>query len=185
MKPLYRGLILAALQLALVLSLGGKFLYDRATRPRVWARTANYDPDLPIRGRYVSLRVEVTIEGFSLPDPKYGSRYEWSRYEYRAPVRLAVKDDKLIAVPSSENDAGAGVYAAPRTQYVQGRLTTSQELYVDEPVAFFIPEHAANPASLNPGEELWVEVTVPKKGPPRPIRLGIKQNGVLSPLHLE
>jgi len=29
-----------------------------------------------------------------------------------------------------------------------------------------------------------VEVTVPAKGPPRPIRLGIKKDGVLNPLQL-
>jgi hypothetical protein len=180
MKPLYRGLILAALQLALVLSLGGKFLYDRATRPRVWARTANFDPDLPIRGRYVSLRVEVAPEGFSANDPKYGNQYV-----YRVPVRLAAKDDKLTAIAISEEDTSASVYVTPTAQYIQGRMTNSHAFYIDEPVAFFIPEHAPNPAALKPGEELWVEVTVPKKGPPRPIRLGLKKDGVLTPLHLE
>jgi len=185
MKPLYKGLILAALQVALVASLGGKLLYDRATRPRVWARTANYDPDLPIRGRYVSLRVEVTPEGFNAKNqgekthigPDYGNR---------RPVTLEVKGDKLVAVLSNE-DEDTGVFAAPSIRYVPGKNTTvaSEELYVDEPVAFFIPEHANNPARLNPGEELWVEVTVPKKGPPRPLRLGIKKDGILTPLHLE
>jgi len=72
-------------------------------------------------------------------------------------------------------------------RYMPGKNTTvaSEKLYVNEPVAFFIPEHANNPARLNPGEELWVEVTVPKKGPPRPLRLGIKKDGILTPLHLE
>jgi hypothetical protein len=40
-----------------------------------------------------------------------------------------------------------------------------------EPVAFFLPEHAADPSRLSPGKELWVEVSVPRKGPPRPIQL--------------
>jgi hypothetical protein len=35
-----KGLLLAALQLALVLSLGGKLLFDRMTRPRVWVLAA-------------------------------------------------------------------------------------------------------------------------------------------------
>jgi hypothetical protein len=36
------------------------------------------------------------------------------------------------------------------------------------------------------GEELWVEVTIPKKGPPRPIRLGVKKgDGAIIPLALK
>ena len=59
MNPrLKKGLIVAALHLAIVGSLGAKLLVDRATRPRVWARTAPIDPDDPLRGRYVRLRVE-------------------------------------------------------------------------------------------------------------------------------
>ena len=53
-----KGLTVAAIHLAMVGSLGGKLLIDRATRPRVWARTAPIDPNLPIRGRYVRLRIE-------------------------------------------------------------------------------------------------------------------------------
>ena len=52
-----KGLAVAALHVAIVASLGAKLLADRATRPRVWARTAPFDPNLPIRGRYVRLRV--------------------------------------------------------------------------------------------------------------------------------
>jgi hypothetical protein len=55
---------------------------------------------------------------------------------------------------------------------------------VTEPVAFFIPEHVSDPSRRPPGEELWVEVSVPAKGPPRPIRLGVKKDGVLTPLEL-
>lgn len=184
MKPLYKGLIVATLQIALVASLGGKLLYDRATRPRVWARTANYDPDLPIRGRYVSLSIEVTPEGFSASDQQNGKgQYEYD-YRYQKPVKLEVRDDKLVAVLSKDREE-TNVYASPRTRYVQGKAVISQEVYIDEPVAFFIPEHAPNPAWLNRGEELWVEVTVPRKGPPRPIRLGIKKDGVLKPLNLD
>jgi hypothetical protein len=46
---------------------------------------------------------------------------------------------------------------------------------LDKRVAFFISEHIPDPSRRQPGEELWVEVTIPKKGPPRPIRLGVKQ----------
>jgi hypothetical protein len=55
-----------------------------------------------------------------------------------------------------------------------------------ERVAVFIPGHVPDPSLRRPGEELWVEVTVPKKGPPRPIRLGIKKgDGPIVPLEFE
>jgi hypothetical protein len=55
---------------------------------------------------------------------------------------------------------------------------------VEGPVLVFISEHADVPI-LKPHEEMRVEVTVPAKGPPRPIRLGIKKDGVLTPLQLK
>ena len=59
MSPRVRkGLIVAALHLALVASLGAKMLADRAIRPRVWARVVPFDPNLPIRGRYVRMAIE-------------------------------------------------------------------------------------------------------------------------------
>ena len=48
MSATHKGLLLAALQIALVLSLGGKLLYDRMTRPRAWALVQAYDPELPM-----------------------------------------------------------------------------------------------------------------------------------------
>lgn len=55
-----------------------------------------------------------------------------------------------------------------------------------EPVAFFIPEHILDPSRRPEGQELWIEVTIPKKGPPRPIRLGVKKaTARLSPWRLD
>ena len=53
-----------------------------------------------------------------------------------------------------------------------------------EPVVFFIPEKVPDPSIRPSGEQLWVEVTVPKEGPPRPIRLGVRKDGELTPLPL-
>jgi hypothetical protein len=55
---------------------------------------------------------------------------------------------------------------------------------LDSPLAYLIPEHVADPSRRPSGEELWVEVTLPRKGPPRPIRLGVKKDGTLAPLDL-
>lgn len=60
MKLFQKGLILAGIQCLMVLSLTGKLLYDRASCPRVWVRTARWDPNLPIRGRYLALQLTPT-----------------------------------------------------------------------------------------------------------------------------
>src|SRR5713101_10211885 len=75
-----KGIILAALQLAIVASLASKYTIDRARFPRVWARTAVYDPDLPIRGRYLSVQLRVDADrvyGNSEP-PKGNQINSWS-----------------------------------------------------------------------------------------------------------
>jgi hypothetical protein len=154
---LRKGLVVAAIHLAMVASLGGKLLIDRATRPRVWARTMPVDPNDPIRGRYVRLRVEG--EPVDLPDA--GS-----------PVALAGRNGTLALTAS----AGSAL-----TAHVSNRNGQRVAL-LDQPLAFFIPEHVPDPSVRAAGEELWVEVTLPKHGAPRPIRLGVKKDGTLTPL---
>jgi hypothetical protein len=117
-----KGLILAAFQCLLALSLSGKLLYDRATCPRVWVKTAQWDPNLPIRGRYLALRL----------------------------------------VPEN----GAPWYGETNGQMV----------------LFFVPEHTLPFETMRAGRnapELWAEVTIPRKGPPRPIRLALMKAGKL------
>ena len=161
MKPqLKKGLIVAAIHLAMVGSLGAKLLVDRATRPRVWARTAPIDPDDPLRGRYVRLRVEGEPIGF-------GEASDMS-------VRLTESKGQLAFAPATSS-----LVARVSTRNGQ-RVAT-----LDQPLAFFIPEHVPDPSVREAGEELWVEVTLPKQGPPRPIRLAVKKDGVLTPLDLD
>ena len=149
-----RGWILAAVQVAMILSIGGKLLLDRSTLPRIWVKTAPFDPNLPIRGRYVNLLVEVDARGFG-PNVLYG------------PAHLAIEDGKLVAVSDESGNVPVTIN--------NGRARLSQG------VPYFIPDPSRRP----PGEELWVEVTIPPKGSPRPIRLGAKRNGVLTPLDVK
>jgi hypothetical protein len=88
-----------------------------------------------------------------------------------------VENNKLIAIripEADENTKGVNVSAMPNSACDAMRL--------DQPVDFYISEHAADPSRLNAGEELWIEVTVPPIGPPRPIQLALKQNGSWKPL---
>jgi uncharacterized membrane-anchored protein len=158
-----KRLVVAAVHLALVGSLGTKLLIDRATRPRVWARTAPVDPDHPLRGRYVQMRVEGEPVGFG-KDRSGGD------------VVLVARGGALGLQPTSE-DTGLTAHLTSR----DGR----EIAVLDDSLAYFIPEHVPDPSVRAAGEELWVEVTLPKKGPPRPIRLGVKKDGVLTPLDLD
>jgi hypothetical protein len=56
------------------------------------------------------------------------------------------------------------------------------QLRLSDPVSFYLAEHATSPLPVKPGQELWVEVTVPPKGPPRPIQLALQDNGSWKPL---
>ena len=165
MTPLVRkGLIVAVLHVVIVAGVGVKLLVDRATRPRVWARTAPYDPELPIRGRYVRLSLEaVPAPGFDAP------------LAYDRTVTLSARNGQLVATPS---DSGANL----------ARISSRDDeriALLAIPVAYFIPEHIPDPSVRKPGEELWVEVTVPSEGPPRPIRLGVRRDGALAPLQID
>lgn len=66
MRPWIKGLVVAAVQMGLIASLGAKLLYDRVTRSRVWVLSVPYDPNLPIRGRYV--RLQLVVEPRGLPE---------------------------------------------------------------------------------------------------------------------
>jgi len=63
-----------------------------------------------------------------------------------------------------------------------GPGSSCDSLRIVEPVDFYIAEHAASPLPMQPGQELWIEVTIPPKGPPRPIQLAMKQDGAWKPL---
>jgi hypothetical protein len=93
-------------------------------------------------------------------------------------VALAAEDGRLVVRPPPDGSASA--------HYLLSLERGAESLHVlAMPVAFFIPEHVADPSVRPAGETLWVEVTVPKRGPPRPIRLGVrKAGGAIEPLDL-
>jgi hypothetical protein len=156
MKPVHRGVAVAILQCLIVLSLAGKYSIDRERLPRVWVKAAPVDPNLPIRGRYVSLRLEVDGAD-SVPNGNVGS------------ARLSIQNGRLVATAAP---SGVGIMRAAGNWILM------------EPIAFFISERIADPSRRAPGEELWVEVSVPAQGVPRPLRLGVRKDGVLTPLDL-
>jgi hypothetical protein len=167
MKPVYRALAVAVLQCLIVLSVAGKYALDRERLPRAWAMAVPFDPNLFVRGRYVSLRLRVETA------PGDGVMVGW------IPARLSAAGGRLVATP----DPSGSVHITQQIVRTAAVPNVTDWVLAD-PVAYFIPEHVPDPSRRAPGEELWVEVSVPAKGSPRPIRLGVKKDGVLTPLEL-
>lgn len=185
MKLAKASITLLLFQLLIVSTVAAKYLYQRATCPRVWTRTAAYDPELVMRGRYLSLQLMVDGCGSTLPSarsaefprgvdgvPRGNSFSIRSANTVWFQARIAVKDNKLIAIRVPESDM------SPGTQTIAGWPGMScDQMSLSMPVDFYISEHAADPTRLTHGQELWIEVTVPPKGPPRPLQLALKEMG--------
>jgi hypothetical protein len=181
MSRMRAGALLFTIQLLVVLSVAGKFYYERQTRPRVWVRATQYDPQLPMRGRYMELRLLVDScglphdkthfsEGFSVPKEAIArstrpgrspGSYDWKVTVAARDGRLVMQDDEYVHLPSEVGDVHVKEdEPCDRATYTPG-------------LNFFIPDTAKRAAALKKGEELWAEVTVPKQGPPRPVQLAI------------
>jgi hypothetical protein len=169
-----RGIVLAVIQVVIVLSLGGKLLYDRMTRPRAWVLVNTYDPDLPIRGRYLWEQMTMPCEGFAFKTDPNNPKATWDwndNWGY-----YSVRDGQLVAnFVGSPSQPGGWVQLQKLND---GRVVCHSA----DSVFLFIPDTANMPA-LQRGDELWMEVTLPVKGPPRPIRMAVKKNGVLTLLN--
>ena len=157
-------------QVLLVASLGAKLELDRARLPRVWVKTAAVDPSLPIRGRYLAVRLEVQVP--NAPAVDRGSR----RGQARGPgaffkAALSVRNGQLVAQPTSSE--GGDVWVTP---------ARNADFALQQTVLFFLPEHAPDPLAAVGAGTLWAEVSVPEHGLPRPIRLGIKNGESFVPI---
>jgi len=172
-NALQKGLLFAALQVALVSSLGAKLLWDRERLPRGWALTRGYDPDLPIRGRYLS--VSLLVEASSVfPDQLRNSREARANLGPPRNVYLTVENQRVVAHPA-DHDTGLTV--------VQVVSQEGENLAaLSPPALYFLSEHGRVPTSGSITGKLFVEVTVPAKGPPRPIRFASKVGDVFTPL---
>jgi len=162
-----RAIALLVVQCLLVSSVGGKYLYERITRPRVWVRVAQYDPNLPMRGRYMALTPLVNacdlLRNKDSRQEPYGG--QWHVITKARDGKLVVEEaDKLT--PQSETQT---VYLSIEQGCDRVRLSPG--------IDFFIADTANPPFPSKPGQELWAEVTVPAVGPPRPIQLAMSENG--------
>jgi len=158
------GLVAALLQGGLLLGLGGVMLAERALLPRGWVLSAGYDPELPIRGRYISLQLLVPAVQLA---PASGSEVT------DGAVQLRVQGNRLEAIVVPEDEAASTKAIPARIEPVDGAMVAK----LTEPVTVFIPEAVVDPSRPAGGKELWVEVSLVPEGPPRPIQLGIRRPG--------
>jgi hypothetical protein len=177
------GVILLMIQLLLVLSIAGKNLYERKFYPRVWTRARQVDPYLPLRGRYLAL--QLMIDACSLPReeqyyrpggrPEIGSLtsgWTWSVFPEPVNGRLGAS----LADATSMNDKAQLIFLEEHAPCNQVPFSRGE---------LFIPDTAKPPFPLKPGQELWVEVTLPPSGPPRPIQAAISDSTGFHPLRFE
>ena len=183
------SLAVLIIQLLLVSSIGAKYLYQRRHCARVWTRAAIYDPSLVMRGRYLSMQLMVDGCQSTLPSAKQaqfprnvngvpnGLDFSVGPNQVAFSARLFARNNKLIAIriPDTEDGArGENVFATNGAACDQMRLSN--------PANFYLAENAQSPLPVKPGQELWVEVTVPPQGPPRPIQLALKEKELWKPL---
>jgi hypothetical protein len=184
MKQRRAGLILLVLQLLLVLSVAGKYLYERKFCPRVWTRAAQFDPSLPLRGRYLAL--QLLIDACSLPrDARYytavgSSPTSTATAGWSWPVTAEPVNGRLVARLVDPNKDSVN---ARHVRFAEDQ--TCIDVPFDSSEIYFIPDTARSPFPLQPGQELWVEVTLPPAGPPRAIQLAISDPSGFHPLKFE
>ena len=187
------SLALLIVQVLLVSSVAAKYEYQRWRCPRVWTRAGGYDPELLLRGRYLSLQLNVhgcqstlpsakqalfprDVSGAAIPGPFFVRRFP--QVQFRADLK--VQNNSLAAIRIQEPER------EPAGQMVDAWAGQScQAMTLDSPVYFYISEKAPRIFPLKAKQELWIEVTVPPKGPPRPLQLALKENGLWKPLAFE
>jgi hypothetical protein len=146
------------------------------------------DPELPMRGRYLSLQLTVDGCQSTLPSAK-AARFPrdingaaiQGPYMLRASAifhaDLRVENQRLLAFRIEDDQHGT---LGQEVSAWPGAACDAMRL--DAPVDFYLAEHAQSQLPLKAGQELWIEVTLPPKGPPRPVQLALKENGAWKPL---
>jgi hypothetical protein len=171
MSARVKGLAVLAIQLALVLSIGAKYEWERHHCPMVWTRAVRNDPERPLRERYVGLSLHASACGLPMGSSSSSS------------VRFGIPEWKRVrawrVVPTVRNGQLAGIVVD------ETRPGPTQELFLGDDVPcgdamlsgtsdFYIPEHAKSPFPIDSdARQLWALVTVPPSGPPRPVKLAI------------
>jgi hypothetical protein len=167
------------IQFFIVSTIAAKYLYQRWTCPHAWTRAVAYDPSLVMRGRYISAQIYVDACGVSLPDrARFASvrPHDVVLYEKHGVgipylnARIADKNGRLAVLSLVDDESSDS-----RNQRISIRNgSTCSDAFLQQPIDFYLSETAKSPFPLAKGQQMWVDVTVPPKGPPRPLGLALK-----------
>jgi hypothetical protein len=188
------SIALLVFQLLVVSSIAGKYLWQRWRCPSVWTRAAAIDPSLPMRGRYLSLQLTVDGCQSTLPSAKLATfprdvngavkpgLYILRPQPITFRANLKVENNKLVAVRPEGQDIEGGEDPAAGQEISAMPSAPCGQMSLADGVDFYIADTAKSPLPVRPGQELWIEVTLPPTGPPRPIQLALKDKGAWKPL---
>jgi len=186
-----RGVVLAAVQVVLVLTTAGKYLWERHTCPEVWTRVELFNEQ---NLRFIAqdpanryMQVQLLADACSLPlrTPEQESDInilEENRGIYKThperkdSVRATARDGKLIVVESE------GIHARDAQEIIWDMRKPCTEARLPDIMQFYVASTTAMPEKLQPGQTVWALVTVPQQGRPRPIELAISDATGFHPL---
>jgi hypothetical protein len=168
-RPLVRALVVGLAQAAIVASLAAQAALDRGRLPRAWVRALPVAATPAVHGRYIRVHLAPIVDAGLAPrlDTMNGRTFV-----RRTPVVLEEREGKLLA----HRAAVSRVHLS----YPDGRKEGEPVLAF--PIDYFVPAATANPKTLLGQGELWMEVSVPAQGSPRPLRVGAMRDGRIVPI---
>ena len=183
---------LLLIQLALLSTLAVQYVWQKRHSPHVWVRAALHQPDA-VRGRY--LRLELAVDGCrSTLDNALEAQFPRNFDGTPRPDGFQIAAPEEVGYTADLKVAGGRLQAIRIQDPVQALRglrvgapagAPCGALHLERPVEFYLPAGVQMPAPLGAGEELWVEVGVPKKGLPHPLQLALKENGAWKSLASE
>jgi hypothetical protein len=188
MKPAKVSVALMFAQLAIVASVAAQYLYQRAFNPKVWARAVAAESQPAVSGSY--LRLQLIVDGCqsTLPSAKaaefprdFSGAATQGKFGLRAGslfrADLKVQGNRFVAINAVADETGL-----KGQQVIAVPGTPCDQMLLYAPVAIYVGGKAIDASRLSAGQELWIEVTIPKTGPPRPVQLALKDNGAWKPV---
>ncbi len=163
-RPIVAAVVIGVAQAAIVCSLAAQAALDRGRLPRAWVRARPVTSTPAAHGRYLRVYLVPVVDAGVAPriDSINGRAVVRT-----VPVALEARDGRLLAHKAPASRVSLG-YPDDRKE---------GEAVVWPAVDCFVPAADGNPSRLLEQRELWIEVTVPRQGPPRPIRLGTMKDG--------
>jgi hypothetical protein len=159
-----KHLLLAAAHAAIVLSLAIPAELGRQRLPRAWAQVTPASPWNRLHGRYLTVNLAPVLEAGLSPRLDVVNQRTVSR---PTPIALEARSGQLVARKA----------AASYVDLVRAEAREGAPPMIAQRIDCFLPSAPADVMPALKRGEIWVEVSVPREGPPRPLRLGVMKEG--------